>query len=178
MNRIYKIHAYIAMHYAIGLLLFIFAPSTIALKAILTALYALLAPLFFLLSRNRDMLFLGHFTLAVYPFFAVALYFLGSEKISTGLFALIISCALAVTALFSYRRLIAIEARTESGIEAEAKAEIDQEISTQEIPTTGTEQSLESYIFRIEEGIKEERERNEKLKERIREIKEKVDSLQ
>ncbi|MDY6984983.1 MAG: hypothetical protein SVE93_01040 [Candidatus Thermoplasmatota archaeon] len=172
-----KSHAYIAIHYALGLLLFIFAPSAIALKVILTALYALLVPLFFLLSRNRDMLFLGHFTLAVYPFFAVALYFLGSEEISTGLLALIISCALAVTALFSYRRSIAIEAGTEPGTEAETETET-KETADQGVAMLDTEQSLESYISRVEEIIKEERERNEKLKERIREIKEKIDSLQ
>ncbi len=71
--------------------------------------------------------------------------------------------------------MIAIEARTEPETEAEAETK---EPADQGIAMVDTEQSLESYISIIEESIKEERDRNEKLKERIREIKEKIDSLQ
>jgi hypothetical protein len=39
-------------------------------------------------------------------------------------------------------------------------------------------QDLEAWISRVEEIVKEERGKNEELKEKTREIKEKIDSLQ
>ncbi len=162
--------AYVVMHYILGLLLFISAPSTVIIKTMLTALYAVLVPQFFIIARNgdRDLGFLGYFTLAAYPFFAVTLYLLDGGVNSRSLLALALSSLLSVTAMLSYRRgfpkpVLEVEETNESAIERE------------ESPADNTD--LEAYISSIEGMIREEREKSERLKEKTKEIREKIDSL-
>jgi len=165
--------AYIAVHYALGIAIFFSAPCETVLKGILIALYALLVPLFFYLSRrgDEDMIFLGFFTLATYPFFAVILYFMSEGASEGSVMALAAVSVLAAVAILTYER--SIKKREAEGVEAETKEEMVVQESSME-----KEPDIEAYISRIEESIKTERMKNEKLKERIKEIKEKIDSLQ
>jgi len=165
MNR-----AYVLMHYIMGLLLFISTPSTVILKAMLTALYALLVPLFFIIARSgdRELGFLGYFTLAAYPFFAVALYLLNGGITSRSLLVLALSSLLSVTAMLSYRRSFPKPAW--DGEETSESAR-----GNEESPADNTD--LEAYISSIQGIIREEREKSERLREKTKEIREKIDSL-
>jgi len=166
--------AYITVHYALGIAIFFSAPCETVLKGILIALYALLVPLFFYLSSrgDEDMIFLGFFTLATYPFFAVILYFMSEGASEGSVMALTAVSLLAAVAILTYERSIK-KREAEGEVETETKEEMVVQESSME-----KEPDIEAYISRIEESIKTERMKNEKLKERIKEIKEKIDSLQ
>jgi hypothetical protein len=169
MNRVY-----IAIHYALGIALFFSAPSEIVLKGILIMMYALLVPLFFYFSRrgDKDMIFLGFFTLATYPFFAVILYFMSEGTSESSMMALTTACVLAAVAIITYERGIKMRV-----LEAELEAEPETKEQIEPV-SVEREPDIDACISSIKESIKTERMKNEKLKERIKEIKEKIDSLQ
>lgn len=165
MNR-----AYVLVHYVLGLLMFISTPSTVIIKTMLIALYTVLVPLFFIIARHgdRDLGFLGYFTLAGYPFFAVALYLIDAGVTSRSLLVLALSSLLSVTAMLSYRR--GFPKPVPDGEETNESA-----TAHEESPEDNTD--IEAYISSIEVMIREEREKSERLKEKTKEIREKIDSL-
>jgi flagellar biosynthesis component FlhA len=162
---------YAAIHYALGLFLLLSAPGSITLKVMLALLYSTIVPVLFMAfnkNGNAGMLFLSYFTLVVYPLFAVLLYFLNSGYGIKSLSSLALASFLSVSAYLAYRE--ESKAATEENVmdkgepELPAQAEVDV--------------NIEDAIIGIRNAINNEKEKNEKIRERIREIREKINSMQ
>jgi len=168
---------YVAIHYVLGLFLLISAPGSITLKVMLALLYGILVPVLFMSfnkNRNADMLFLSYFTLVTYPLLGVLLYFLNSGYGIKSLSSLALASFLSVSAYLAYREEIGLESKaaTEENI-------VHQEEHSPELPAqTEVDVNIEDAIIGIRNAINNEKEKNEKIRERIREIREKINSMQ